>query len=64
MVERIVELTTKLKRELLAENEILECGQVPLILSGTAINISGGVSNIAERRQREHTCVEELVAVS
>src|SRR5438477_2678377 len=65
MVEGVVELTTKLQLHSLAGNgEVLECGQVKLILSWSADHLACGISNVAQRRRREYAGIEEAVSVS
>jgi hypothetical protein len=65
VIESVVELTTKLDLySLVCDGKVLECGQVPLILAGSAIHLPRSISNVPERRRREYAGVEEAVAVS
>ena len=50
MIEGIVELAAKLKSGLLPDHELLECGKIPLILPGSAIDVPAGASDILQNR--------------
>src|SRR6516225_6767868 len=64
VIKGIVELAAKLEAGPVSYQNILECGEIPLILSGTAIHVPAGAPNVAERGKREHTLVKPLVSVS
>ena len=63
MVERVVELTTKLKLDALMESEILERSQVPLILARSPKDLARGIANVAQRGRREYAGIEEAATV-
>ena len=65
VVESVVELTTNLKLHAFAgKTEVLECGQVELILSGSPDHLPRGTSNVAQARRGKHCGIEEPAAVS
>jgi len=64
VVESVVELATKLKRGFLADNEVLEHRQVPLVLSRASIHIPRGVPDIAQRWERENARSKPLGLIS
>jgi hypothetical protein len=61
MIESVVELASKLESHLFADDEILECREIPLVLSRPAIRKTGCIANVSERRQREHAGIEPLL---
>ena len=64
VIECVVELTAKLKLQVLMQGEILESGQIGLILPRSSKNNPASVSNVPQRGLREHARIEKAVPVS
>src|SRR5262249_41967117 len=64
VIEGIVELAAKLKTGPLADHNVFEHREIPLVLPRTAEHVPAGASDVAQRRKREDALIKPLGAVS